>query len=170
MRIVITGPGTASANGKTVAATPFVLGDDTVEALNGSAFPNGAGGLVKPGFMPRLVLATQRDEFINAKYAQELPRGNAQMTYTFQVERRFATSDQALLFLRDHAALVPPTGKLAVTIGGSTAYLANAVLKDCSATEHTNLTCVFSYTYAGSYIPPISGAAGTGTGGPFTAS
>ncbi len=160
MKITITPP-----NG----GTPFTLGDDSVAAVSGSVFPNGCGGLVKGGLLPELSLATQGDDLIRAKYRQELPKGNAQQSYSFEVFRDFATSDQALLFLRDHQALVPPVGTLAVTVGVSTAYLANAVLTGIRCGEHTGTAVGMSYTYKGSYVPPGAGAAGAGTGGPWQA-
>jgi hypothetical protein len=164
MRITITPVSTSSS------VTPFVLVDDAIAGLNGTSFFNGAGGQCKDGFLPEMTVETQRDALINAAYLQELPRGNAQMTYTFQTLRIFATTDQTLMFLRDHPGLVPLTGTLAVTIAATTAYLKNAVLKRVRAVECSGLATVFSYSYSGSYVPPVAGSAGTGAGGPFTPS
>lgn len=146
---------------------PFLLGDDVTASLSGTSFPQGAGGLIQPGFLPDLTLATQRDELINSPYASEIPRLNAQFTYTFKVSRNLNTRDNTLAFLADHPALVPQVGTLIITIGNTTRSLVNAVLKRCYATEHTGLSFVFNYSFSGSYTPPVLGAAGTGTGGPF---
>jgi len=172
VRITITGPGTAVAGGQTVAATPFLLGDDSIGAgaIIGTTFPNGAGGQFKGGLNTRLTRATQVDDLINAAYGQELPRGNARVTFSFTVQRTMTTSDVAMMFLRDHPALVPASGTLAVVIANTTAYLKNAVVKSVTSSDQTDISFNFTYEVSGSYIAPISGAAGTGTGGPFTAS
>lgn len=154
------------------SAQPFLLGDDTQPNVAGptSANPSGATGLIEKGFLPSLAVATERDELINAPFAVEVPRGNLQLTYAWQVMRVFDTPDNCAMFLADHPTLLPTSGQLAVTIATTVRYLDNAVLKDYRTIEHTGKTCVVSYTYAGSFVPPLAGAAGTGTGGPFTSS
>lgn len=151
-----------------IGGTPFIIADDNIAVLSGSSFPNGAGGLVEGGFLPDITVATQREELIGSNYAMELPRGNQQTTYNFTVLRSLDTIDNTLTFLADHPNLVPLTGTLAVYIGGTTRYLRNAVLKSIHATEHSGLSFKFNYAFAGSYAPPITGNAGSGTGGAFT--
>ena len=171
MQITIT-PLASAPGGQT--PTPFVLCDDTQPNVTGptSANPNGAPGLCKDGLVPKLSLATQRDELIGSGFAQELPRGNLQLSYAWKTYRVFDTTDNCAQFLRDHLTLIPTVGTLIVTIGTAPTqgYLYNAVLKDATCTEHTNISCEFSYSYAGSFVAPTFGAAGSGTGGPFTAS
>lgn len=165
MRITITAPTVSGATG-----TPFLLQDDTQPAFDGLSFPNGCGGIGKDGFVPKYSLATEKNEFIEAQFAEELPRGNGQMAYTFHSYRSFKTVDQALAFLADHAPLIPTSGTLAVYIGNTVRYLKNAALKDVTVIEHLNEATGHSYTFVGSYVPPVSAAAGTGTGGGFSAS
>jgi hypothetical protein len=158
----------------TASATPFVLGDDTMPQVNGptSALQNGATGEVLDGFLPELSVATQRDELINAPYAKESPRGNLQLTYSWKTLRVHDTPDNAAMFLADHPMLIPIVGTLTVYIGTAPTQrvLHNAVLKSLKATEHSGRSTTFAYTYSGSFLPPIYGAAGSGTGGPFTTS
>jgi hypothetical protein len=154
------------------ATTPFMLADDTVAELSGSAFPNGAGGLIvmENGFVPEMSTVTQSDELINSTWKQELSRANSQMSYTFMVNRNLNNNANVLVFLRDHFPLIPLVGTLAITEGGSTAYLTNAVLINPRCTKQSGRDFTIQYTYRGSYVAPIYGGGGTGTGGPFTAS
>jgi hypothetical protein len=151
-------------------AQPFVLGDDTVQSLAGTAFLNGAGGMIQPGFSPEWTFATQRDELINSPYSMETPRLNAQVTYNWTVFRSIDTPDNALAFLADHPSLVPPVGTLEVIIGNTSRFLKNSVVKTIRGSNHENRGFTFSYSVCGSYVPPVLGAAGTGTGGPFITS
>jgi len=154
-------------------AQAFTLADDSQQPAAGlTSWPNGAPGLCEKGFLPDLAAATQRDELINSEYCQDIPRGNKQYTLTFSVSRTFDTLDNCLLFLRDHAALVPEVGTLLVKVndGDPGTYLRNAVQKSVRCTEHSGSFCIVSYTYASSYVPPVYGAPGTGTGGAFSIS
>lgn len=169
MRVTITPPTALNASG-----TVFLLGDDTKAGISGASFPNGAGGVfVKDGgFVPNLTYATQRDELIDSAYVQELPRGNGQTEWTFSVCRTLDTQDNTLAFLADHPATVPITGTLAVYIGTTPTvrYLQNAVLTGVRCTEQSGTNFTFQYLYKGSYLAPVYGGAGTGTGGTFTPS
>lgn len=126
--------------------------------------------MIQPGFCPEWTFATERDELIDAPYAQEIPRGNAQAAYNWTVFRSLDTPDNALAFLADHPNLVPPTGTLEIKIGNTSRFLQNAVVKSIRGSNHENRGFTFAYSVSGSYIPPILGAAGTGTGGPFVTS
>jgi hypothetical protein len=166
MRITITAPG----------GSPFLLADDTQPNCNGpsSNWLNGAPGLSDPddGIKSELSLATQADDLINSPYKQELPRGNAQVTWTWKVQRIFDTQDNAAMFVTDHPPIVPVVGQLAAYFGTepTVRYLNNAVLKGISTIEHKGLSVVLQYSYSGSFVAPVTGAAGSGTGGPFTTS
>lgn len=170
MRITITPP---AASGQPTV-TPFLLCDDSVGAgaLSGSGdtFVNGAGGQCKEGFNADEQRATQREEFIGSEYAMELPRGNRQFTMTFTVQRTMESVDAALMFMADHPDLVPDTGKTEIDIGNTVRYLYNSVVKSVRVTNYCGVSFDTTYTISGSYVPPIYGAAGTGTGGSFATS
>ena len=161
---------TITPSGSTVQQTPFLLCDDSVGtgAITGLTFPNGAGGQCKEGFNVDMSVVTQPEELINSNWKEEIPRGNAQYSLSFTVQRTMITSDVALAFIADHPPLVPSSGTVAIYIGNSVRYLKNAVKRSVRSSDYSDISFNMSYTFAGSYVPPLSGAAGTGTGGPFT--
>ena len=155
--------------------TPFVIADDTSSSafiVNQQANANGAGGLITGdnGFIPDLQFATQKDELIDASYLQELPRGNAQTTWTMEVNRQATTQDIMLAFIADHPALVPLSGTLALYVGNTVRYLKNAVTGSVRCTKQKGTDFSFQYVIRGSYNAPVYGSAGSGTGGPWTTS
>jgi hypothetical protein len=169
VKLTITQSGTGN-NG-----TPFVLADDTTPQsmiINQLSNPNGVGGIVTDdsGFLPDLSLATQKDELIESLFLQELPRGNAQTTWTVTVNRQATTTDVMYAFIADHPAAVPTSGLVALIIANTTRYLKNAVLGSVRCVKQKGTDISFQYVLRGSYVPPIYGAAGTGTGGPWTPS
>ena len=170
MRVTITPPAASGA-----AATPFLIADDSTSNamfVTQASNPSGCGGLVTGdnGFVPTLTQATQRDELIGSNYAQELPRGNAQTTWTFIVNRQAVSVDIMFAFLADHPALVPTSGTLTVTIAATMRYLKNAVLKDIRCVKQKGTDFAISYTFSGSYVPQQPGATAPASGGPWTPS
>ena len=155
-------------------ATPFLLCDDAlgVGGFDGptSSWLNGCGGQCKDGYNTEESRATEATDLIGAEFKQETPRGNRQYTMTFTVQRTFSTPDFALMFIADHPDLVPDSGTVQVVIGNTSRYLKNAVVKSVRCSDYCNLSFNTTYTVSGSFIPPVYGAAGSGTGGPWTAS
>jgi hypothetical protein len=156
-------------------ATPFTLADDSESdsmIINQLTNPNGAGGIITgdSGFMPDMSLATQKDELIESPFLQELPRGNAQTTWTVTVNRQAATQAIMFAFCADHPSAVPTGGLVTLVIANTTRYLKNAVLASVRCINQKGTDISFQYVLRGAYVPPIYGAAGTGTGGPWTPS
>ena len=134
--------------------------------------PSGCGGPVvgESGFLPSLSVATQPEELIQGPYKLDLPRGNAQVSWTFTVNRTATTQDAMLAFLADHPPLVPQVATLSLYVASTVRYLKNAVLGSIQCVKQRGTDFSFTYTYRGSYVPPSVSGGSTGTGGPFTTS
>ena len=143
--------------------TPFVIAQDGAGTIAvGYPWASGVGGICKEGFMPGQKRTIQAVEYFRGQFTGNIPRGQLTNSLKFTVQRAFTTLDLCLAFLWTHAANVPLSGCLQVTLTGiGTTYLPNAVLQDVQTVKHTGSSCDLTYSFVGSYNPV------TGIGGPW---
>jgi hypothetical protein len=134
--------------------TAFTLADDSVSVVDVSPQLNiGSGGQVKEGFVNKQKRRAQSSPLFRVAYMLVIPRFNFQNRISFTVQRTFASVEDCLAFIAGHPDNVPAQGEIYMqnqTSGGETQrYLPNAVVESVECTQHSGLSCNFTYTISG---------------------
>lgn len=134
-------------------ATPFVLGDDSVNVVIGANFSGGAGGQIKEGFVNKQKRRVQNCPLFRAAYLLNIPRDNLENRFAFTVQRSFQTLEDCVAFIAFHPDSVPTQGEITLTnqsgAGIILRYLPAAVVETVECTRQIGLSCDFQYTVAG---------------------
>ncbi|HWD18141.1 MAG TPA: hypothetical protein VHB20_02590 [Verrucomicrobiae bacterium] len=143
MKITITGAGLQA----------FLLADDAAGVLEGSGWPQGAGGQVRDGFLNQHERKIQSADLARAPYRTNTPRFNLENRLEFVVERSFSTTAGCQLFIAQHPGQIPAQGLLNVAHqaadGVVNLYLKNAVVQWAKCRRQTGVTCLFQYLVRG---------------------
>jgi hypothetical protein len=137
-------------------AGPFVLGDDdlSLSVFTGSslaAFANGLGGGVVEGFRPKTRASVQKTPLFRSAYQFLAARDNLLTSYSFTVERFFATAQICGLFVDCHADQIPVTGYWMTQHDTETGilklYRPTAYFENAECVEFEQEHCTFRYEF-----------------------
>jgi hypothetical protein len=134
--------------------TAFTLADDSVSVVAASPqLSMGSGGQVKEGFVNKQKRRVQASPLFRAPYLLKIPRFNFQNRLSFTVQRSFSSVEDCLAFIAGHPDNVPAQGEIHIqnnTSNGETQrYLPSAVVESVECTQHSGLSCNFTYTISG---------------------
>jgi hypothetical protein len=132
----------------------FTLADDSVSVVGAGPQLNiGSGGQVKEGFLNKQKRRVQSSPLVRAPYLLAAPRFNFQNRLSFTVQRSFNSIEDCLAFIAGHPDSVPSQGEIYIqnqtTSGETQRYLPNAVVESVECTQHSGLSCNFTYTLFG---------------------
>lgn len=124
MRISILPPG----------GSPLVLGDDSQR-------------LWLSCYLPKVEWSVQVSQLFRSASVKVYPRLNQRWTLTFQVDRTFNQSADALAFLLDYPASVPTQGTLEVFQAERRRFFKNATLSELRVLSVVGVTVQLAYTF-----------------------
>lgn len=133
---------------------PFTLAQSGMgKIIMGSNWPNGAGGPIEDGFLPRLAYTNQPIKPNRAAFAQNKSRFNLQFSEQFSVTRTFQTTSACILFLATHLSLVPANGVMILNFSGPDGPVLNlylpATMEGIDTAWHIGRSCKLTYRYVG---------------------
>jgi hypothetical protein len=130
--------------------TAFLLADGTTAPIVATSWANGAGGLVREGFLNKQRRIVQIQPLFRAAYPFLAARFNWQGYWQFTVQRTFSTAEQCFAFVAVHPDSVPASGEIWLSNNSSTGvinrYLPGAVIETVECIDQKEVACDFLYT------------------------